>query len=371
MRTKKTLFFILFFIIGVSIFALIMTLICHFGYFEIFLRSFTSIKVVFIILIYIFFLYFFVFLHELGHVFIFIIKKIKIRSIIIHFFGLIRKKKSLIPFIDFRLVVFLGGIVTPMLQVIDEPSFNQTKNTLRLSIIFGPLFSIVGFLINLIASTLVMFTSNNLILILLSIISITIHIPLFILILLSSFKSKGNVFGDFVAHKKINDDKFYLNVLLQYQVLSFESYQFLKSKIDELKSKHSSIIDKSVIAQYLCLNLLYETKKNELCIQLIRSFSQRNLIKEYEPIIIVILAYTYLYDYVNFQTMKMKIQSNKFDSLLLQETITTIEQQKVTKMFLSLLSKNTKILDYFVDYNTLIQKVISLVTNTTEIDLSE
>jgi hypothetical protein len=230
-----------------------------------FTRSFSHFKWYYIILVIILVFALNITVHEMGHLIIFVLNKVKIRGFVILFVKVVfyKEKKPKI-FFDFSLLKLLGGFVVPNVSTIDEAKYNKLRKVFSKSLLFGPLssiiFTITTFVIFVLLFAFKIDNASNSIMFVVFIETLLICL----LVIRASRVSMNNIYGDFVANKKIlNDDAFYTITLLSYQQLS-DSYDFdifLFNKLEHL------LLDKKYSNSYKDLMLYYFNYciSNELC----------------------------------------------------------------------------------------------------------
>lgn len=162
-------------------------------------------------------------IHELGHLFSFVFSKIKIKALMVLIF-VIKKEKRWQFRVKIKNIKFIGGLVVPNFPAItSEEEYEDLKLKFKKALIMGPIASIAYFL--LITLTLIfvwIFTTNN-ILIAILFYSFIITALMTLLIHKSSKVNYKSLYGDYVAYKKFDEEKFSLLQVVQY--LSLSDYQ--------------------------------------------------------------------------------------------------------------------------------------------------
>ncbi|SET03257.1 site-2 protease family protein [Anaerobranca gottschalkii] len=192
-----------------------------------------------------------VFIHEIGHLLVFLIKGYEIKVVIIGPFAIINsnklKLKCITPFIG-------GGIVIPGLKdVKDEEGYNKLVDDLRLVLITGPFFSAIVLILTIIKTLI---TRD------ITILSFFIIISN-ILIIFSAIGKRG-VPGDihqFIKYKRNKDEA--IPIFYNYTRLDNNPNSFLKIKFlhyVEEKILSGETLDLNIIQLALTLYILEKRK---------------------------------------------------------------------------------------------------------------
>jgi len=248
------------------------------------------------------------FVHELGHAFIFKINKVKINYIIVHIFVIDNIKRRF--YVDFSLLSFLGGIVIPSFTSYNK---DKLKKTLSRSLLAGPLFSIAYFILILISFLLTMFYSTSNIVISMFVLIFILTFLLSIIVILNSSISKQNIYGDFVACKQIkNNELFFFTTLLQYLSSCINNEEFLNILNEVLTLNNNNSILSKQLDMYIYHNLIFRGIKSIDYInktkKLYNSVSNTGLLY-------VVGLYSYLYNYEYFERILNKLVNTKNEDL--------------------------------------------------------
>jgi flagellar basal body-associated protein FliL len=236
---KKKIIALILFIVACFVVGMVSALLAYGDIFSKIHDAFREVFFLFDILFLLGLFYLILIIHEMGHAVVFIINKVKIRAIIIHFFGLKRKSNNrLTLFVDRKLWGFLGGMVIPLLEGFNnEETFEKTRQIFRKSLLAGPIFSIIGWVINLAISIPLILFSSNPALIVFSLLSFVLHTVIFIIVIASSMVESGGAIGDFKAHKRLKrDETFFLRIALQYFEINKDNAPFIFEKYKLLGS---------------------------------------------------------------------------------------------------------------------------------------
>src|SRR5690554_6533866 len=162
-------------------------------------------------------------IHELGHLFSFVFSKIKIKALMVLIF-VIKKEKRWQFRVKIKNIKFIGGLVVPNFPAItNEEEYEDVKLKFKRALIMGPVTSIAYFL--LLTTILIfvwIFTNNNTLIVILFYSFIITGVMTY-LIHRSSKVNYKNLYGDYVAYKKFDEEKFSLLQVIQY--LSLSDYQ--------------------------------------------------------------------------------------------------------------------------------------------------
>lgn len=218
-------------------------------------------------LLFIFSFYLTLSLHEFGHFFGFMFHGTKNRAIHITAFVLYKKNNHWRLGFNYRLFKLLGGFVVPDLNIIDsEETYQKEIQTFAKSLIIGPLSTIISMLMIIVIFLLVLIYSEKLFWIG-SLFIVTIFSALLSYVyILSSKLHTDNIYGDFVAHKKMQEDELFQYVQIsQYIGFSLKNHEksenFLFNKCQELLIKHP--LRNNMFYYTLLKEYLYGLIKNE------------------------------------------------------------------------------------------------------------
>lgn len=197
-------------------------------------------------LILIFIIFKAILIHELGHLFSFLLNGIRIKALYVLIFVLMKNENNKWRLKVFpKYIKFLGGLVVPKLPSIrSEEEIKEIRKSFSKALIAGPNTSIYYFIIITILFLVFLLFTNLNTLIALLFLNFIITGFLTVLVVLSSKVHTTEMYGDYVAYSKfLEDDKFALVQILQY--LSFSS----------LKTKESDQFF------YMFLTKYYETNR--------------------------------------------------------------------------------------------------------------
>lgn len=218
-------------------------------------------------LLFIFSFYLTLSLHEFGHFFGFMFHGTKNRAIHITAFVLYKKNNHWRLGFNYRLFKLLGGFVVPDLNIIDsEETYQKEIQTFAKSLIIGPLSTIISMLMIIVIFLLVLIYSEKVFWIG-SLFIVTIFSALLSYVyILSSKLHTDNIYGDFVAHKKMQEDELFQYVQIsQYIGFSLKNHEkseiFLFNKCQELLIKHP--LRNNMFYYTLLKEYLYGLIKNE------------------------------------------------------------------------------------------------------------
>jgi len=199
-------------------------------------------------------------IHEMTHFLSFYFNGTKLRAVYLTIFIFYKTKNGWKFSIEPKLWVLVGGFVVPDLDEIkNDKDYEHTIESFKKSLMAAPLatifylaFTIISMIIVLLYMPTPLFNALYFI--------YTIIVFILSMLYIKSFSiSTSQIFGDFVAHKKIQKNKwFQLAQFIQYQSFSLEhgnynSYLFQKSV--ELLSKTNYL---SQLFQYMVLNYYLE-----------------------------------------------------------------------------------------------------------------
>ena len=162
-------------------------------------------------------------IHELGHLFSFVLNKIKIRALYVLVFVLMRKENDKWKFKIYpKHIKLLGGIVVPNIgEIKTEEDFNKIRTAFSNALIAGPRTSVGYLILSIIVFILIWFLTNLNLLAALLFINAVITSLMTVLIVLTSKVNTNEIYGDYVAYDKfLTDDRFALLQLIQYRSFS-------------------------------------------------------------------------------------------------------------------------------------------------------
>lgn len=202
---------------------------------------------------------FLIFIHEFGHLITFIVQGIKIRAFYVWFFVVYIDHETKRFKVRFRReqLLFVGGMVVPNIGPIEsEKEYNSVRNKIARSLFAAPIFTIVSSASILLGTFLALMYSKNYLLIGLFVYASILTIIFSFIAIKSFFVSTAQIYGDFVAYRKIKEEEFfYLNSIIQYQM--FSSYD--DTKADWFFGKlEQTIIDNEIEYNSFYLSIVHE-----------------------------------------------------------------------------------------------------------------
>ena len=200
------------------------TSIVYLGYYESIKTGFSELKWWAYIIILVVSFYLTLAIHELAHFISFKVSGVALKAIYLTIFIFHKTDKGWRFTIDLNLWVLFGGLVVPDLDLIDnDDMYDHTIDAFRKSLITAPITTIVFALLQFFSFFFVLMYSSHPLFIAIYATS-TLIIGFLSFIYIKSFGvSTQNIFGDFVAYKKINNDlSFQLAQIIQYQRFSLE-----------------------------------------------------------------------------------------------------------------------------------------------------
>jgi|SRR5690625_3803170 len=237
-----------------------------------------------LIILFVFFLV--ILIHELGHLFSFLLNGIKIRAIFVLIFVLMKDPKGKWKFkVDFSNIKLIGGIVVPNLDnITDEKLLNKNRRSFEKALIAGPNISIFYFVVSFLSFIIFWFLTSYNLLIALLFINFIITTLMTTLIILSSRLNTNELYGDYVARRLFKEnDTFALLQLIQYLGFSLKdtekSYEFLFNYLTnfyQLKKLSYNFFDLILTTNYLNLYLSNDNFKNNESIDKVIKFYNIN-----------------------------------------------------------------------------------------------
>lgn len=265
-------------ILGFFITGFIMSFLIHSGLWNKLMNGFSSIHFLLYPVFIIVFFFLVILVHELGHLFSFVVNGIKIRALLV--LGLVFKKtKKGFKFEIFTpLIKLLGGLVVPELPNLhNDEEYNNVVEKFSKALIAGPRTSLFYCLSIFIIFVLTLTLSNNNFFIGFFALNFIVTLLLTILVMLSSKVHTDTLYGDFVAYKKMNEDKlFQLNQITQYT--SFKLYEDITTN-EYLINKIASYIKNNSIAYNLFTINLYAQYINLIIYNDYNNFDEEVAIK--------------------------------------------------------------------------------------------
>lgn len=257
MKKKKS--FLRIIVIG-AILGLLMSILIHNGHWSKFILGLKSINFFIGLLLFLVFIIVNILVHELGHLLSFVFSGIKIRALFVIIFGLFKNENKKWKFrVYFENIKMFGGFVVPNLpEITNDTEYQTVKNKFKKALIDGPIASIVFFSLTFILFMLSWFLFDSNILLGISTNLFIVTFLMTIIIILSSKLHTDEIYGDFVAHKKFEEDNFALAQIIQYSGFSFnddkDTNKYLYSKIElHYKDNRPSykIFDLLIVSNYI------------------------------------------------------------------------------------------------------------------------
>ena len=265
-------------------------------------------------------------IHELGHLFSFVLNKIKIRALYVLVFVLMRKENDKWKFKIYpKHIKLLGGIVVPNLgEIKTEEDFNKIRTAFSKALIAGPRTSVGYLILSIIVFILIWFLTNLNLLTTLLFINAVITSLMTVLIVLASKVNTNEIYGDYVAYDKfLTDDRFALLQLIQYRSFSTikdkETDKFLYDYLTNFYK--SSTLSYHLFDLVLASNLLNfyledENIENSSVNRVINYYSINRLASSKNGLELAYLISAYYYKNNNaekaFQTFKLiQVNNNK------------------------------------------------------------
>jgi len=292
--------------------------------------------------------------HEVAHLLVFVFCKKPIRAIYITGFCFYKKcskwRFKIVP----AMFLMVGGMVVPNIEINNENDFLKFKKIIMKSIIAAPICTICFFVLVLIANILFLWYSHAY-LFLAILFLFSLFLSLFtILFTIVSKMSKNNMYGDFIAYKKLkNDDLFYLSFLINYDKFSdFENDYILQVIVKYLKDNQVKNHLYYEAWNYYFLKCLFnnEPVDQELNVK-VNYFSYMSLLNENNiEVLVNYLAYCYQYIDANtaltaYAKIKYNISLINQNSVNLLEYFFSISKELINKKDFDLVSKVTNFLE--------------------------
>lgn len=273
-------------------------------------------------------------LHEMTHLVAFLIKGYKNEAIILLFMVFYKNSSSKWRLkIDFKMLILGGGLVfTKLGKINNEEDFKKASKATAFSLIAAPTMTIVSSLVLLFIS-LVFFYQNTIL------VPLSLYILIFSLIYtFVSTKESNQIFGDFVAYKKMKTDKdFAFTATLQY---SDEITKYQLDIMQEYVNTYKNLsFNSKFITYYLYLlekNLFIDTEVNLKIYELtypyiVNDYSYTRLLKSKYGIEIIQSVILYA----------SKLGFTDRSIALLDQYINYLEDKKVNSKYITYITKQT------------------------------
>lgn len=252
-------------LISALILGFLMSFLKHNGYWFKLMNGFKAINIFLYLLFIILFVFLNILIHELGHLFSFVFSKIRIRAIFVLIFSYFKTENNKKHFkIYFKNIKMFGGFVVPSLPDFEnDQQYNKVTKKFRIALLMGPITSILFFIITITIFLLQLFIFNNPFLLGLFAILAIITLLMTIIIMISSTFHTEELYGDFVAYKKMKEDeRFALVQMTQYTNFALDENKnaniYLFNKIEQyfLKNEPSyNTFDTALISYYINIYL--------------------------------------------------------------------------------------------------------------------
>lgn len=207
--------------------------------------SLLNIKWYFYILIFILTFYVTLTLHELGHLFSFLVQKVRIKALYLTFFVFVKENKKWKFKVHMPLIKILGGLVIPDLNnITNDEEYERLKNVFIKALKAAPIVTITYFVISITLVIVLPIFVNATLLNSFLYLHFLFAIPISILYIFSFNLNTKNMYGDFVAAKKMKEELFSFTQLNQYIMFSSQIHNETKiymynKNLEELKSGKS------------------------------------------------------------------------------------------------------------------------------------
>lgn len=236
----------LIYLLGCFFLGALFTFLVYLGLWQRLISSFQSVSIWFYILLLPLAFYVTLTLHELGHLIAFRVQGIKIRALYLTIFVFFKDQKGWHVRVVPKLWVLFGGLVVPDLDEIhSDDDLKDVSNKFAKSLIAAPIVTISFMGITILAFLLTwMFSQGGLGFGLLTIFMIYTVLLSALYIYTFGLNTK-QLYGDFVAYRKIKEDELFQFVeLYQYQSFSLSHHEdqpYFYQKARHLIEKQSSI----------------------------------------------------------------------------------------------------------------------------------
>lgn len=257
-------------ILTAFIIGFLMSFLIHEGIWNKLMSGFKAIHILLYPVLVLVSLFLVILIHELGHLISFVVNGIKIRALLV--LGLVfkRTKKGFRFQFYAPLVKLVGGLVVPELPSIkNDDEYKEVVNKFSKALIAGPQISLFYGVVTFIVFILTLMLSSSSLLIGLFALNFIITFLLTILVMLSSKIHTSTLYGDFIAHKKMNEDElFQLTQITQYTSFKLEedlaTTDYLINKIGKYIIANPSrynLFTMNLYAQYISM-VLYSDKNH-------------------------------------------------------------------------------------------------------------
>ncbi|MDD2575632.1 MAG: hypothetical protein PHD47_04080 [Acholeplasmataceae bacterium] len=298
------------------------------------INTYTSLKWYYHILLFIGSLLSSLAIHELTHFFAFLIKGYKNEALILLFMIFYKNEQNKWRLkIDFKLLILGGGLVFTKLGIIDsDESLNRATKATAFSLIAAPLMTIISSVL-LSLTALIFFYQNNIL------VPLSLYVLIFsIIYTFVSTKEGHQIFGDFVAYKKIKKDPdFAFQATLQYSD-EISQYQFniMQNHIDAYNNINFSAKFMTYYMYLLEKNIFEDTEVNLKIYKLTypyinNNYSFKRLLKSTYGIEIIQSVILY--------ASKLGFTERSIE--LLDQYIVYLEEKKINEKYINYISKQT------------------------------
>ena len=261
-------------IVVAAIFGFMMSVFIHTGLWEKLFESFRNFSGWWYLLFPVLIIFLTILIHELGHLISFRVQGIKIRALFIFIFVVYKNKNNkLRATIYLKNAKLIGGFVVPNLPNIEsDQAYDEVRRKFVKALIDGPIASVIYYVLTIVAFVLVWIFTVNYFLIALLCINFLMNTFLIFIIMKSSQLNTDNIYGDFVAYRKMkNEELFALAQINQYNEFSLiagdETEKYLNERIVTLFKENNvsryNIFTYGLIAGYIS-SMLDEKDNYEL-----------------------------------------------------------------------------------------------------------
>ncbi len=315
------------YIIYLSIFVITFVLMTFFyDYMSTLFDSFFGVPFYYHILIFFAAYFLVVMFHELTHAIAFLLHGIRPKMILILIFLFYKDTRWHLK-IDPKLIILGGGMVMPNFhQIHDEKDIRYYQKATSFSLMAAPSFTIVSAILMLLLDLIFFY-----------------HLPVFTIftfyiVVFSAFftytstLSAQGIFGDFVAHKKINDDPIFgLSVVSQFvDEITPYLYDEMKKRLSEqrpsdfsihLLNFYSTLLEKGIHDDTEIDDFLLEKTK----VLAISPVISRRIARQHQQILVLQQAILYLYRCQEDDLMDQLLQvfSEELDHIKTKQPVKT------------------------------------------------
>lgn len=246
---------VIFFMIG-----FLLAFLIHQGILSLFFTSLGMIPWYIYFLGFIFTFYLTLTIHELGHLFSFVLQGVKIRALYLTIFVFVKENNRIKFKIYPKLWVLFGGLVVPDLNKIESvEDYDQAVNIFRKALISAPITTITYMVLSVLLFIFGMIFMNPSLLLGLIILHM-IYVTLLSSLYIYTFRlSTESIYGDMVAYKKMKEDPiFTFAQISQYAGFSTKESDKEKRFIFDVAVKLLKVVPRlnDVLVQHILLHYL-------------------------------------------------------------------------------------------------------------------